>query len=66
MAHQIDARIMRLSTLLLGRLNDEEKKSLTQLLELLNAFHEEVYSKSREASLEKIMTTYLPEAAPQR
>ena len=64
LAHQIDARIMRLSTLLLGRLNDEEKESLTQLLELLNDFHEEVYSESREASLEEIMAAHLPEVAP--
>ena len=58
---QLDDRLLQLSKLLVGRLDAEEKQTLTQLLQQLDAFHENVYAESRDATLDEIMAAHVSE-----
>lgn len=59
---ELDVKLVQLSKLLVGRLETDEKRALTQLLEQLDTFHENVYANHRDATLDEMVATYLPES----
>ncbi|MEM8967041.1 MAG: hypothetical protein AAGE93_11535 [Bacteroidota bacterium] len=56
---QIDDQLAKVSDLLLGDLDDNEVRRLTELLIKLDQFHQKIYFESRDETLDTIIRTYV-------